>query len=77
MSTQQKLPDLEQVFAASLEALECEDEARLKRKLPLHAQTDTPERRQKMALEEAAQSLARLWKLPRHDRLPSSSVRRS
>jgi hypothetical protein len=41
----------------------------------LHSQFESAERRQKMALEEAAQSLARLWKLPRHDRLPSTATR--
>jgi hypothetical protein len=32
----------------------------------LHSQFESAERRQKIALEEAAQSLARLWKLPPH-----------
>jgi hypothetical protein len=66
MSTQQKVPDLEQVFAASVAALGSHDDAKLKRRIPLHSQFDSAERRQKIALEEAAQSLARLWKLPPH-----------
>jgi hypothetical protein len=75
MSTQQKLPDLEQVFAASVAALGSDGGPESKRRIPLSRQFETEERRQKLALEEAAQSLARLWKLPGRDRLPLTITR--
>ena len=75
MSTQQKVPDLEQIFATSVAALGSDGGPESKRRIPLSQQFETAERRQKMALEEAAHSLARLWKLPGRDRFPSTTTR--